>query len=194
MTDDTDSWLAALRGKPTRLLPPPEQQQIEALRETIAQTAESTPVRHDGPRELDRLLFRLRKERLLGAPSTLSWRRPFPMAAAAVVVCGVVFTMLRAAGLLGSGELETPPIIRGAHSLQILDVEDPQKAVTDTLARLNALEIPAQRYEVGQSLGVSATVPAARIKAASAALAPLDVALPADGELRVEFRRKTSQR
>ena len=185
MADDDDKWLAGLRSGVSGASS--EQRTLQALHDAIRGSNEQTDVRHDGPRELGQLLFRLRRERLLGASSAAPWRRALPLSAAALLVVAVAITWTWPA-MFGSGDHDVP-VIRG-DAPQIIDVDDADKAAEQLMARLRSLGIVAQRYDVGAIVGVTATVPKASAGAVRSALEPLGAVLPASGELRLEMRGK----
>jgi hypothetical protein len=191
MADDDDKWLARLRGKSREAQNVDEQRAAEALRAEIRRVNDTTEVRHDGPRELERLLFRLRKERLLDARSESSWKRALPMSAVAIVVAGIATTMVWQSGLFQPGG-DDFPIMRGG-APQLIDADDPAKAAEQLLATLKKFDIPAQHYEIGTTVGVMAKVPAEKAESVRSALTPLGASLPSSGELRVEFRRKAAR-
>lgn len=190
MTDDDDKWLAGLRGKQAEVQNEREQRVVETLRAEVQRVNETTEVRHDAPRELEGLLFRLRKDRLLDAPSSSTWKRALPLSAAAIVVAGVSVTMLWPGGLFDTGG--DGPVMRG-DAPQLVDVDDPGMVAERLVADLRVLGVPVQRYEVGSTIGVTAKVTKGQAASVRAALAPLGVSLPASGEFRVEFRRKPAR-
>jgi hypothetical protein len=189
VADDTDDWLAALRGKHAAGADTGEVERLGALRATIRRANDSTDVRHDGPKELERLLFRLRREHLLDAAAQPPRRSRVPIAVAAVVVAGLAITLLWPAAIFERGEPE-PPILRGGGTLQILEADDPRRAAGEVRARLEALAIGVETYEVGAHAGVSARVADDKAARAREVLEPLGVNLPASGDLRVEFRKR----
>ena len=190
MADDDDRWLARLRGKSTGAHNLHEQRAAEALRAEIRRINDATEVRHDGLRELERLLFRLRKERLLGARVDSSWKRLLPMSAVAIVVAGVATNMLWQSRTFRPDDGDVL-VMRGG-TPQLVDVADPTLAAQQLLDSLKTLDIAAQRYEVGTTIGVAAKVPKEKAAAVRSTLMPLGATLPESGELRLEFRRKAA--
>jgi hypothetical protein len=189
MADDTDDWLAALRGRRAAGADTGAVERLGALRATIRRINDSTEVRHDGPRELERLLFRLRRERLLDTAALPQRRSRVSIAVAAVVVAGLAITMLWPAAIFERSEPE-PPILRSGATLQILESHDPRRAAAEVRARLEALAIGVETYEIGGFAGVSARVADDKATRAREVLEPLGVNLPASGDLRVEFRSR----
>ena len=188
MADD-DEWLERLRAARNAGQSPREHRLLDELRTAIRHKNEATEVRHDGARELERLFFRLRSERLLDVPSRAAWKRTMPLSAVALVVAGFAVTMIWRSGLFSSENGNEAPVMRGSDALQIISVADPDAAAQEVVARMQMLGIAVERYSVGTSVGLTTTIPAADIERARSALAPLNVALPANGKLRLEYRK-----
>jgi hypothetical protein len=103
-----------------------------------------------------------------------------------VVVLGTALTFV-ITGQLDRAVEDT--VVRGAGNVQILQADDPRAAATrieDVLKDLGAKTtvVPADPAP-GQPIEINATVGPEAISRARAELAPLGVALPADGRLSV---------
>ena|SRR5262252_1574248 len=182
-----DDWFERLRAKPGPGQSPRGHRLLDELRAAIRHKNEATEVRHDGPRELERLLFRLHSERLLDVPSKAAWTRTMPLSAVALVVAGLAVTTIWRTGWFAP-EVEAP-VMRGGANLQVMDVADPEAAAQEVAKRLQTLGITVERYAVGKSVGLAATVPADDVERVRAALASLNITLPVDRKLKLEFRK-----
>jgi hypothetical protein len=117
---------------------------------------------------LQRLLFRLRRERLLETRAS-RWRRWVPAAGLAVAATLVFFAI----GPLQRDDVrvyyDEPPTLRGA--IRIVNKTDnrPRQAAEAFAAALRTAGIPASIYQSGMVFSVDANVPAERL----ADLAPM---------------------
>ena len=190
---DLDAWLDGLRGRPAA------HTEAAAQREAITAAHAARANEPQDPQELQRLLFRLRREGLLGvgtdatAPAARGaprWR--LPAAAAALLALGLALTMVGPGLWHGSEE----PVLRSGGAVQVLEV--PAADVASTAQRLaTALKAAGADVVVVESHGggreVAATVPAQRLSDAAAALAPFALKPPAaDGSLRIDVRPRAA--
>ncbi len=190
---DLDDWLDGLRGRAQPGASPTTQAEAQAQRAAV-RAAHEAQREGDDPQELQRLLFRLRREGLLGGASEAAastaraparWR--LPLAAAAVLALGLALTMV-GPGLWQAGEA---PVLRSGATEQVLEV--PAGEVAATAQRLAAAlrDVGAAVAVVssGDATEVAATVPEDRLPQAAQALASFGLKPPAaDGSLRVEVR------
>lgn len=200
--DDLDAWLDGLRGRAAPGAAAATREQARAQRAAVTDAhAARQAAQPDDPQELQRLLFRLRREGLLGGErASAATRLRLPMAAAAALALGLAITMIGPA----LWHADDAPVLRGGASVQVIDVD--AATLDDTVQRLqSALQGVGAVVSVSDSVvdpdgratrEVAATVPAPRIGDAARALAPFGLAPPAaDGTLRVELRARTpSQR
>jgi hypothetical protein len=188
---DLDDWLDGLHGRPRPGAAPSTVTEASAQRDAIAARHAARPVEAQDPSELQRLLFRLRREGLLGesteaASTQTRWR--LPLAAAAVLALGLAVTIL-GPGLWQTGE---EPVLRSGAAEQLLEV--PGAEVAATAQRLQtALQTLGVAVRVadtgGGAIEVAATVPKDKLSAAANVLARFGLKPPAaDGTLRVEVR------
>jgi hypothetical protein len=195
--DDLDHWLDGLRGRERADAPAATRAEAQAQRAAIAETHRTahtaTP---DDPQELQRLLFRLRSEGLLGAEArttTHPWRLRLPVAAAAVLALGLAITIIGP----GLWQVEEEPVLRSGAAVQTLEA-DPSQVETAALRVQQALLSAGATVTVndigGGAREVAATVPTKRLADAARALAPLGLRPPAaDGTLRIEVRPRAAK-
>lgn len=194
---DLDAWLDGLRGRP--VAGSPASHEAAAQREAIAAAHATRASEPQDPQELQRLLFRLRREGLLGAgtdaatPAARSaprWR--LPAAVAAVLALGLALTMV-GPGLWQGGE---EPVLRSGGAVQVLEV--PAADVASTAQRLaTALKAAGADVVIADTHGggreVAATVPKEHLADAAAALTPFALKPPAaDGSLRIDVRPRAA--
>lgn len=194
---DLDAWLDGLRGRSA--VGSPANPEAAAQREAIAAAHATRASEPQDPQELQRLLFRLRREGLLGAGTdaaaqpgrTTRWR--LPAAAAAVLALGLALTMI-GPGLWHGGD---EPVLRSGPTLQVLEVD--AAAVADTTARVQQAllatgAVVSTLDAGGGAREVAATVPRDRLAEAARALAQFGLSPPApDGALRIEVRPRTAK-
>lgn len=189
--DDLDAWLDALRGRPRAQTSAATRIEADAQRAALLRARADRDSEGTDAQQLQRLLFRLRREGLLGPESATErsvWRKRLPMAAAAALALGLAITMF------GPGVHWIPPeddtVVRSGVAPQIVLSND----VADTVRMLEALLRGAGAAVAVSDLGdgareVAATVPREQIDAVTPALAALGVRAPArNGALRVEVR------
>jgi len=186
MADDRDdAWLRALAGRPDAGLPDEVRREAEALRRALGREPDAPPVAPD-ERELERLLFRLRRERLLEPGSRWTSRTWLPLAAAAVLVLGVAPVLL-------SPDFRRPDedaAIGSRLDIQIVETADVERSLGEIAAALRAAGIEPDATPSGLHRGLSASIPADKTETVRPALEKLGVKVPADGALRVEMRGK----
>jgi negative regulator of sigma E activity len=179
MTDE-DDWLEGLRGRPRAGSDPKTLWQAEAVRAAIeAGRIRPEQAAPDNDVELQRLLFRLRREGLLD--SKPRWR--VPLAAAAAVLVAVAVSL----------QLPAPPDdgpMRGAGVPQVEHVANVAARVSELRATLEAVGAPVVVTPLsGGGQEVAATVPSPSLDEAGRRLAALGLKPPAtDGTFRVEVR------
>lgn len=194
--DDLDHWLDGLRGRGRADAPAATRAEAQAQRTAIAEAhRDAQAALPDDPQELQRLLFRLRREGLLGAESRAAahpWRRRLPLAAAAVLALGLAITMIGP----GLWQAEEEPVLRSGAAVQTLEA-DASQVEAAALRVQQALRSAGATVSVidigGGAREVAATVPKERVAEATRALAALGLQPPAaDGSLRVEVRPRAA--
>jgi hypothetical protein len=195
--DDLDHWLDGLRGRDRADAPAATRAEARAQRPAIIDAHRAAHAASpDDPQELQRLLFRLRREGLLGAEAHAAahpWRRRLPVAAAAVLALGLAITMIGP----GLWQAEEEPVLRSGAAVQTLEA-DPSQVEVAALRVQQALLSAGATVTVndigGGAREVAATVPKERLAEAARALAPLGLRPPAaDGTLRVEVRPRAAE-
>ncbi len=185
MADDRDEeWLRALAGRPGVELPADLRREVEALRQAIGRERDASPAAPD-ERELERLLFRLRRERLLEPGSRWTGRTWLPLAAAAVLVLAVA-PVLFSPDVRRSDDADS---IGSRLEIQIVETADVERSLGEIAAALREAGIEPRDAAPGER-GLNASIPADKIDAVRPALEKLGVTVPADGELRLELRDK----
>ena len=179
-----DEFFEALAGRPLAELPEEERRRIELLRAAMRAREGSGEAPAATQAGLDRLLFRLRREGLLEKP-----RSRMPYAVAAVLVAGAGLFVLDLASWM-RGTVEAPPIMRGDGRLQVIETDDVDARVAVITSALGSRGVKVTTYPLGIHQGLNASVPPDKRGAVAAILKPLGVDLPANGELRLEVRRK----
>ena len=175
---DTDRWLDGLvgRGKADA--------QTRMLHEALLRRSErQRAVDNTDDAGLERLLFRLRSERLLEASGGKVRWRPTPMwmgiaASFAVVALGLL-------GTLNEYPQDDTERVRSTGAPQRVAVEAPQKAAEAARAKLREIGIAATIEAKAAGVELRAEVPAAQREKAAAALAEWNIKVPAKGPLRV---------
>lgn len=187
---DTDRWLDGLVGRSEA------EAQTRMLRKALLRRSErQRAVDNTDNAGLERLLFRLRSERLLeGSGGKARWR-PTPMwmgiAASFAVVAIILPTLL---GTLNEYPQDDTERVRSTGAPQRVAVEAPQKAAEAARAKLREIGIAATIEAKAAGVELRAEVPAAQREKTAAALAEWNIKLPAKGPLRVllVLERKTS--
>lgn len=195
--DDLDHWLDGLRGRDRVDAPAATRAEAQAQRTAIAETHRAThAATPDDPQELQRLLFRLRREGLIGAEARATahpWRLRLPLAAAAVLALGLAITIIDP----GLWQVEDEPVMRSGASVQTLEVDTLQveaAALRVQQALLSAGATVTVNDIGGGAREVAATVPKERLADAARALEPLGLRPPAtDGTLRIEVRPRAAK-
>lgn len=192
MRDCSDEdFFAALAGRPPATLRPAVRDQVQALRAAIAahNRALDDGAADQAP-ELERLLFRLRREGLLQHKAP---RRVVPLALAALLVLSVGIVVFGPAAWRGAAD--DAPVMRGPQSaVQSLETQDIEGTVAAIEAVLKKHAVTASLYPLGIYRGLSASVPPAQSAAVRAELQAFGLALPPDGELRVEVRSSSGSK
>lgn len=187
-----DAWLDALRGRARAGTDEATRRAAADLRAALldAQRRREGEVVREDPLELQRLLFRLRREGLLGAAAPAgggaandsTWRRRAPLALAAALALGIALTMVVPGGFFG-GEEDT--LRSGAgQSIQVDDVAATAQRIE---AALRASGAAVSVVELGDGAReIAATVPPERLAETRRALQPFGVRVPDNGALRIE--------
>jgi hypothetical protein len=185
---DDDEWLKALAGRPSGDLPEEVRREIAALRGAIKREDERYPSNSEETElHLNRLLSRLRSEGLFERQSR--WKNPIfvvPVAAAAVLIIAVSVL------LLSPRQLPEQEIIRGGQKIQVIEAQDVDKSLAQISETLRNAGIEPKTYPLGLYRGLNASIPAEKRDAARPSLEKFGIKIPADGELRLEIREKSS--
>jgi hypothetical protein len=186
MADSSDDdFFEALAGRPSPALPEHERRRIELLRDAIRAREGSAEAPAATTRAgLDRLLFRLRREGLLQKRRALM---PYAVAALLALVVGTL--VLDPASWM-RGTVEAPPVVRGDGGVQVIETDDAEARLASIARALQSQGVDATIYPLGVHQGLNASVPPERRDAVAAALKPLGIELPVNGQLRLEIRRK----
>jgi hypothetical protein len=184
-----DAWLDALRGRPSLGTDEATLREAQSLRDAVLDATrrrDSAASRDAG--ELERLMFRLRREGLLEARPSLAsgrsrWRAAWSLAA--TVVLGLAVALMLPDGWHGS---EQEAIVRGSGDIQKIEAADVPGTVRTLVGLARSAGGSAATFELSDgAVEVAATIPEARIDEVRAALAQLGLKAPgADGALRVE--------
>lgn len=160
---DDPQWLAALAGEPDPAADAKTNQQAAALRKALQ--ARSARMHREVPLAdqalYQRLLFRLRRERVT-QPRSL-WQRMPMWSLAATVVIGVAVVIQMAGPLGGDEERGSSEVLRGARDAVVMIVPDPETRLTELVNGLKSAgqEPKVQRISKGRIvLTVKATQPA----------------------------------
>jgi hypothetical protein len=180
MAINDDDWFEAMRGKAPKRRE--DQREAEQLRTVIAAAEEKPPVTNG--RGLERLLFRLRQERLL-APPPGRFARVVPFAVAAMLVLGIAVTWFvplhqRSA----DGE-----VLRGGER-KILRVSDPRATADRVVSILRTHNVTATVRPLEDGIELVATVEAEAVPAVSSELRTMGIALPSSGILHIDLVRE----
>lgn len=180
-----DQWLDALAGRAPADLSDEARREIEALREAMRETDGRFPASADETeRELERLLFRMRKEGLLETKSR--WSSPkfaLPLAAAAVLVLGVSIIVFSPHDIVPE-ETRT----RGGAQVQVIEVPQVDTTVAAIAQALREQGVEPNIFPRGIYRTVDASIPAEKRDVLRGRLKELGVVVPADGELHLEIR------
>lgn len=147
---EDEQWLDALAGRPDPSAEPGLNQQAPAVRRALA--AQKAEIARQTPKAdevlYQQLLFRMRREGLLGAPAM--WRQPRAWAVAASVVfaLGIVIRI----GMFTSPTDDDFQITRGGASAIVQVVADPDARLAELLAGLRAAGVQPEvrRDEAGR--------------------------------------------
>lgn len=193
---DDDAWLDALRGRSRAGTDESTRREAQATRRALleARSQRDTTTEPDS-QELQRLLFRLRREGLIGAPATANgWRLRAPVAVAAALALGLALTLTMPTLWLSSGD--DGEVLRGSGSAQTIEVAD----VPATLQQLDALLRTTGALVAVTDIGngateVSAILPGKQSDAFVAELGRFGVKPPGrDGVLRIDVRPKNANK
>jgi hypothetical protein len=97
-------------------------------------------------RATHQLLFRLRREGLLGKPLLQRWQLPLALAASIVAVTLVIFQMPRQDPQEGLGLYDEPPAYRGTLQERTIRAKNPREASEQLRAELQGAGIPAKIF------------------------------------------------
>ena len=133
---EEEQWLSALAGRSDPAADPAINLQAESLRRALqeqsAKLDQAVPAADEA--QYQRLLFRLRKEGLLGADHQRRKIQLWALAATVVLGVGVVVQM----GGLYRGQDDEANTLRGGGKATVLVVENPEVRLTELLAGLKA--------------------------------------------------------
>lgn len=185
---DGDAWLDALRGRPRSGTDAITLREADDLRRALLDVNRERSSDAADQEELQRLLFRLRRDNVLSSRTSANrWRAPFA-AAATIALCAGIAVMMPSGWWAGGDD----PVLRGGGSVQIVEVADVPAALIqiERVLRAAGAIVLVSELEDG-AREVATTVPKENIEAVALQLAPLGVAPPTrDGSLRIEVRKK----
>ena len=191
---DDDAWLDALRGRPRAGMDESTLREAEATRLALLDARARRGATEEPDLEgLQRLLFRLRREGLIGASATSGgWRLRAPVAVAAALALGLALTLTMPTLWLGSGD--DGEVLRGSGSVQAIEVADVQTTVQQLDTRLRGAGAIVAVTDIGNgATEVSATLPGQPTEALVTELGRFGVKPPGpDGVLRIEVRPKNA--
>ena len=147
--DDPDKWLEQLNGKSGDAHP-----RTEKLRAAIQRMEAKSPVGEPPP--VSALLFRLRREGLLGK-ATAFWRQPALLAMAASVA--VVTITLSLWHTTDETALDETRIVRALPTQQRFEVADPESSALGLSNDLQLFGVAAQIVRDDNDIAVMFTVP-----------------------------------
>ncbi|MCE9641456.1 MAG: hypothetical protein K8S22_15155 [Betaproteobacteria bacterium] len=182
---DDDAWLAALAGRDPAGADAKTVTEARAMREAMLEARGDVASADDATeRNLQRLLFRLRKERLLD--DARAPRRWLPYAGIAVAASLALTTAL----IVFQREApdDDSAVMRG-DGTQTIARADPKASAAALVAVLRDAGLKPTLIEFGDTLTVTADWPAQPDARQRAALAQHGLKPPRDGRLRVEIRR-----
>ena len=166
--------------------------EAKALRDAILRReqreAANQPAEMEDQAGLQRLLFRLRSERLLDGAAKRWWKHPTWLAmAASIALVALSFPALFPTQPEDAGE---DVRIRGtATGPQLRVVADPAHAAEELRAKLKRIGIEASVSPGASGVSLRATVPVAERTRAEPILTEDKLRLPASGEIRVLFTK-----
>lgn len=187
--DEDQAWLDRLAGRKGDELSDRTRAEADAVRKAILdrQAREAPATATETQAQLEKLLFRLRREKLLEAsqPAARRWVFRSPLAAAAmlVIAVGVAFV---------ARELIAPPQdpveMRGIEGPQTVRAADIEKTANEIATALTSAGATVREYPLGLARGIEATIPRDRRAAVLPAITPFGLKLPADDRLVIEVR------
>jgi hypothetical protein len=188
--DDGD-WLALLGGYTVNDADPGTRREAQELREMLLRRQEQETGGDERP-ALERLLFRLRSERLLGTNKNPWWRQPAWLPALAASLVAVVLVLpvwqpWRGPEAPGPDEV---PIFKAFSMPRALYTAEPERKARTLAERLRALGAQVKRLEAPGRLLFDVLLPPEPEAELTAYLRSEGLAVPADGRLRIEVLPK----
>lgn len=185
-----DDWIEALRGRPSAGTDPRTRDEAARIRAALRTASHTEGMPEDG---LDALLFRLRREGLLGAVPHRP-RRPLWFALAATLAVAAIALPLTLGLLRDATPPDAPSLTRG------LPVPAQRVQATDPVAAAQALATALREAGAGVEIISDTSHPRLRVEipdnrraACAEVLSRAGLVLPPPGQpLRVEFRSPPS--
>src|SRR5437870_4649690 len=175
--DDDQDWIRILGGKPAPDAKTETVKEAEAVRRAMLAQKRSSAEPSDVEPGLQRLLFRLRQEKLLDRPFA-SWQTYAGFALAASLALGIAVTVLVPRSPDDSGPEIPKFVVKG----------EPVKHANDVVRELETVGITARITAVGETVRVEADWPAQPNASQQEFLTRHKLPAPQRGRLRIEIR------
>lgn len=199
MSKDDQDWLDALAGKPNADADPATNRRAAALRASmLALRKQETALEPPGD-GLERLLFRLRSEGLLGKqkqPWRLRLPTVFALAASVLFAVGlgaVFFTKKQElVPLAVESSISQPIAVRSASSAQTLFADNPEELASDIKRDFSAVKITFRKLAVGKNIYLDADLPENLSAEALQVFDQYRLSIPYDRKLVIEIRQQAA--
>lgn len=199
MNKDDQDWLDALAGKPNADAAPDTNRRAAALRASMLSIRKAETALEPSDDGLERLLFRLRSEGLLGKekqPWRLRLPTVFALAASVLFAVGlgaVFFTKKQElVPLAVESAISEPVAVRSASSAQPLFSDNPEQLAADIRRDFSAVKITFRKLPVGKSIYLKADLPENLSAEALQVFDQYRLSIPYDRELVIEIRQQAT--
>lgn len=179
--DDAD-WVELLLGREAPGAPPGTVAEARAVRKAVI--AREAAAQDASTAGLDALLFRLKREGLLGAARSGGGPRPLYMAMAAALVAAIALPM--AWQMHSTPEYDAPYKTRSLTSALRLEARDPQSTAAELAKALQAAGVPVASTTAEGRVTLRGNVPPERMADIDAVLKRFGINGNARAELRIE--------